>query len=55
MKKMHGEVKNYGDIKLIKGFDLPKIDIATWSFPCQDLSVSGKRKGMGGGGIIISS
>lgn len=43
---IHGDTKNYGDITKIKGEDLPQIDIFTYSFPCQDLSVSGKGKGM---------
>lgn len=43
---IHGDTKNYGDITKIKGEGLPQIDIFTYSFPCQDLSVSGKGKGM---------
>jgi DNA (cytosine-5)-methyltransferase 1 len=43
---IHGETKNYGDITKIKGSDLSAIDIFTYSFPCQDLSKAGKRKGM---------
>ncbi len=42
---IHGEVKNYGGIG---SFDRlpPNIDICTWSFPCQDISLAGKQKGM---------
>lgn len=42
---IHGKVKNYGGIG---SFDkLPTgVDIATWSFPCQDISLAGKQKGM---------
>ena len=42
---IHGKVKNYGGIG---SFDkLPAgVDIATWSFPCQDISLAGKQKGM---------
>lgn len=43
---IHGETPNYGDITKIKGEDLPQIDVFTYSFPCQDLSVAGKGKGM---------
>ncbi len=43
---IHGKVKNYGGIG---SFDkLPAgVDIATWSFPCQDISLAGSQKGMG--------
>ena len=45
-KAIHGDLHNYGDITKIKGEDLPKeIDIFTWSFPCQDLSISGNGQG----------
>ncbi|PPE05655.1 DNA (cytosine-5-)-methyltransferase [Mesoplasma corruscae] len=38
---------NLGDIKSIKGSQLvEKIDLLTYSFPCQDLSIAGKGKGM---------
>jgi DNA (cytosine-5)-methyltransferase 1 len=43
---IHGDTKNYGDIKTIKGSDLSTIDIFTYSFPCQDLSRAGKAKGL---------
>lgn len=45
-KAIHGKVKNYGDITKIKGGELPEIDIFTYSFPCQDLSKSGRQAGM---------
>ena len=42
---IHGKVKNYGGIGDFDRF--PKdIDICTWSFPCQDISLVGKQKGM---------
>ena len=41
---IHGEVVNYGGVG---DFDFPNnIDILTWSFPCQDISLAGKQKGM---------
>lgn len=44
---IHGEVKNYGDIRLMGS--IPPCDIFTWSFPCTDLSKAGKQKGLSGG------
>ncbi len=45
--------KNFGeddlvveDISKIKASQLPEFDIATASFPCQDLSLAGKREGL---------
>lgn len=43
-KQLHGETNNLGDIKAIKR--LPKADLWTYSFPCQDLSIAGKLKGI---------
>jgi DNA (cytosine-5)-methyltransferase 1 len=37
-----------GDIKGIRPEILGKIDLITFGFPCQDLSIAGKRKGLGG-------
>ena len=36
-----------GDIRDISGDSLPEVDIATASFPCTDLSLAGRRKGLG--------
>ena len=44
---IHGKVHNFGDISKIK--ELPYCDLLTYSFPCQDLSVAGKQKGIGKG------
>jgi DNA (cytosine-5)-methyltransferase 1 len=42
---IHGQVKNYGGIGSFDRF--PKdIDILTWSFPCQDISLVGKQRGL---------
>lgn len=38
--------KNYGDITKIEPFKLPDMDLFTYSFPCQDLSVAGKQRGL---------
>ena len=41
---IHGKVKNFGDITKIN--KLPYCDLLTYSFPCQDLSVAGRQKGI---------
>lgn len=42
---IHGGVKNYGGIGSFER--MPKdIDICSWSFPCQDISIAGKQRGM---------
>lgn len=40
------ESKNYGDISKIEPSTLPDFDLMTWGFPCQDISVAGKGKGI---------
>lgn len=40
------EDKNYGDISKIDESVLPDFDIMTWGFPCQDISIAGKLKGI---------
>ena len=41
---IHGPVRNYGDISKIEKLDYA--DFWTYSFPCQDISVAGKCKGI---------
>ncbi len=36
------------DVHLLKAFDIPTIALATASFPCNDLSLAGARKGLAG-------
>lgn len=40
------EDKNLGDISKIDINKLPEFDIMTWGFPCQDISIAGKMKGI---------
>lgn len=44
---IYGDCPNLGDISKVER--LPPCDLVTYSFPCQDLSVAGKRAGMGEG------
>ena len=37
-----------GSVTDVRGTDLPSIDLITFGSPCQDFSLAGKRKGMGG-------
>lgn len=39
-------IKNYGDIRVIDPEKLPDFDFFTYSFPCQDISVSGYQRGL---------
>lgn len=40
------EYKNLGDVKKINIDKLPDFDIMTWGFPCQDISIAGRMKGI---------
>ena len=46
---IHEPTLNLGDISKIDVNDIPEHDLFTYSFPCQDLSVAGKQKGLGEG------
>lgn len=52
-KAIHGDAPNLGDIRGIE--HLPECDLVTYSFPCQDLSVAGNKKGMAEGSDTRSS
>ena len=43
---IHGECNNFGDISKINPNEIPNMDLFTYSFPCQDLSIAGKREGI---------
>ena len=43
---IHGDCPNLGDISKIDPNDIPDHDLFTYSFPCQDISVAGKQKGL---------
>lgn len=42
-------VPNYGDITKINWAEIEHVDIISGGFPCQDLSLAGKQRGMGKG------
>lgn len=42
------EMKHLGDVKNINGAEIEPVDLITFGSPCQDLSISGLRKGLSG-------
>ena len=42
------QVEHYGDVSTLDGAKLPPVDIVTFGSPCQDMSIAGKREGLGG-------
>ncbi len=44
--KHFSESEDLGDVRTIKVDRLPKINLITFGFPCQDLSIAGKRGGL---------
>lgn len=48
LKKQFPNAKIFGDIREVDAKDLCKVDVICGGFPCQDLSVAGKRKGLAG-------
>ena len=43
---IHGDCPNLGDISKVNVEDIPDHDLFTYSFPCLDISVAGKQKGL---------
>lgn len=43
---IHGKTLNLGDISKIETENIPDHDLFTYSFPCQDISVAGKQRGL---------
>lgn len=42
-------MKHLGSVKDVRGDKIEPVDIITFGSPCQDLSIAGKRAGLGGG------
>jgi DNA (cytosine-5)-methyltransferase 1 len=42
------QVPKWGDVSEVSGYELPPVDVITYGFPCQDLSVAGNRAGLDG-------
>ncbi len=42
------EMKHYGDVSKMHGDEIEPVDIITFGSPCQDMSVAGRRDGLGG-------
>lgn len=51
----HGPTTNYGDISKIDWEKVPDFDLFTYSFPCQDISLAGRRRGLARGSQTRSS
>lgn len=43
---IHGDTYNVGDISKIDVKDIPEHDLFTYSFPCTDISVAGRKQGL---------
>ena len=47
-EKRFPDVLQLGDVHAIHGDQIPPVDIITFGSPCQNLSIAGKRAGLGG-------
>lgn len=52
---VHNGVKNYGDIALIDWDNVPDFDLLTYSFPCTNISMAGRKEGLEEGSGTSSS
>lgn len=48
LRKRFPHAKIYGDIREVDALELERVDVICGGFPCQDLSVAGKRAGLAG-------
>ena len=48
LKRRWPDVPLFCDVSKVRGEDFPECDFLTYGFPCQDLSVAGKREGLDG-------
>ena len=48
LERRYPEAKRYGDIREVRTQDLERVDLLTGGFPCQDLSIAGRRAGLAG-------
>lgn len=53
LKKQFPDIPIFHDVTKLKGDELPQVDIITGGFPCQDLSVAGKKQGFDGKRSIL--
>lgn len=54
LNKKFPNVKNYGDITKINSKDLPDFDLLCGGFPCQDVSLAGKRDLTKGRSMLVN-
>lgn len=48
LRKRFPNAKIYGDIREVDALELERVDVICGGFPCQDLSIAGKRAGLAG-------
>lgn len=53
LRYIHQDIPNHGDLKLAVNGELPKVDLVTMGWPCQDVSVSGKSVGESGERTVV--